>query len=848
MNNPDIQILDILKKVEKPGRYLGNEWNAVRKEWDSASVRVVLAFPDTYEIGQSGLGIKILYHLINENPRYLAERVFSPWKDMEKELLNSGRKIWSLESRRPLSDFDLLGFTLQYEMTYTNILAILNLSGIPLKADERTSEYPLVMGGGPCVFNPEPLAAFFDFFVLGDGEEVILEILEKFAALKSQGASRKEKLAELAKIEGVYVPSFYDVKYNDSGTIARVIPLDGAPEKISRRVVEDLDKAFFPSKPVVPYVEAVQDRAVLEVFRGCTRGCRFCHAGSVYRPVRERSPERLFKLAKEIVSNTGYEELSLVSLNCSDYSRIKELARKLVEEYKGKYLGISLPSLRMDSFSLDLARMVQTLRRTGLTFAPEAGTQRMRDVINKGITEDDILTTASYAREAGWDSLKFYFMIGLPTETMDDVRGIIDIVMKVLKKTSMKLRVGVSPFVPKAHTPFQWHPQERIDSLKEKTGMLRKFLRHRKILFDCHIPELSFIEGVFSRGDRRLSQVLESAWNLGCRFDGWSEEFKFEKWKEAFERSGINPEFYTSRLRQFSEILPWDHLASRLDKEFFLSQAQSAVSETTLGDCRWNDCSACGVCSGEIENKLYGGGDNHSEEPFEFNKEEIKSLRKGLYRIRIKFSKLGDLKLISHLDLMRTFERAMRRANFPLAYTEGFHPRPRLYFASALSLGYVSTGEWLDIELAERREALEIKEKLKEELPEGIEILRCREIPLRADDLQSRIGLSLYNIELVNVDARLFSKEIIEEKLSQEETPLKRKDKDVRLGEFLESFRIIKFNNDFCNLELGIRVLPTGALKPDELLKQVLGLQQSNFGKIERTALLVREGAVWIEP
>lgn len=600
----------LLPRVSKPARYAGSEWNEVRKSHQEVDVTFALAFPDVYEVGMSHLGSKILYHELNKRQDTAAERVFSPWTDMEGEMRTAGVPLFSLETRTPVRDFDFLGITLQYELTYTNTLNLLDLAGIPLKTAGRTDEHPLVIGGGPCAFNPEPLAGFFDLFAIGDGEEIIHEIIEVYKRWKvSEGrpGGRAEILDRLSRIEGIYVPSFYAAEYGTDGRVKQVDPIRAeAPFPIRRRVVEDLDEVDLPTRPVVPYLDVVHDRAMLEVFRGCTRGCRFCHAGTVYRPVRERSPEKVLRYAEELLRGTGHDELSLVSLSSSDYSGIKRAVRELVDRYEKEGVGVSLPSLRVDTFSVGLAGEVQKLRKGGLTLAPEAGSQRLRDVINKGVTEEDIFSSVRAAFEAGWTAVKLYFMIGLPTETDEDLdgiahlaHGIIHIYQEVTagkKAKPPRITVSVSSFVPKAHTPFQWEPQVPVDELQRRQKYLVGKLRDRRIEFNWHDSRVSFIEAVFSRGDRRLAAALEAAWKKGCKFDGWTELFKYEAWLEAFAETGTDPGFYADRRREYDEVFPWDHIESGLDKGFLIEDHRRALRGQLIPDCRWNPCGSCGVC------------------------------------------------------------------------------------------------------------------------------------------------------------------------------------------------------------------------------------------------------------
>ncbi|NMA65077.1 MAG: TIGR03960 family B12-binding radical SAM protein [Clostridiaceae bacterium] len=594
---------DILLNVKKPAKYTGNEWNMVRKNPEDVDVRFAFCFPDDYEIGMSHLGMKILYHILNKREDSYCERVFAPWVDMEEKLKQNNIRLFSLETYTPLYEFDMVGFTLQYEMSYTNIINMLDLGGIPVFAKDRTGNMPFVLAGGPCAVNPEPLADFVDFFVIGEAEEVINEIIDEYKAWKKSGQSREQFLLCIAKIEGVYVPAFYDVTYNDDGTINSIKPnREEVPAKVKRRIIDNLDEVDFPDDIIVPYVGTVHDRIMLEIFRGCIRGCRFCQAGFIYRPLRERSYEKLLNLAKSSVEKTGYEEISLVSLSTSDYSKLPDLCNNLIEYTENNKVNLSLPSLRVDNFSLGLMEKASKVRKSGLTFAPEAGTQRLRDVINKGIIEEDLFTSVKMAVGGGWNSVKLYFMMGLPTETIEDVEGIGELGIKLLEACrdvpngkSLKITLSTSCFVPKPFTPFQWEPMDEIENLMEKQFHLKdKIKKNRRITYNYHDAKLSMLEAVLARGDRKTGQVLYTAWKKGCKFDGWAEFFDFRKWMKAFEECGIDPKFYANRKRVFSEVLPWDHINIGVTKKFLQSECEKAYNEQLTQNCAAN-CSYCGV-------------------------------------------------------------------------------------------------------------------------------------------------------------------------------------------------------------------------------------------------------------
>ena len=600
------RIESLMATVQKPVRYMGGEFNSVMKNPDEVDVRFAFLFPDTYEVGMSHLGMKILYHAINRRPYAWCERVFSPWVDMADAMRAAGVPLFSLESRTPVSEFDLLGVTLQYEMSFTNVLDALDLAGLPLRAADR-KEGPFVIAGGPCAFNPEPLAPFVDLVALGDGEVETIEVVDCYRAWKASGAPREAFLQEAAKIRGVYVPALYDVAYNGDGTVARVAPKpgSGAPEVVRKAMVADLNSAEYPEKLIVPYGEVVHNRIMLEIFRGCTRGCRFCQAGMIYRPVRERSPEKLMEIAQKLVGATGYDEISLMSLSSGDYSCLPELAREMVERFAARRVRISLPSQRIDNVLTETLRETQKVKKTALTLAPEAGTQRLRDVINKGVTEDDLVRSVTDAFEQGWSAVKLYFMIGLPTETDEDVLAIAELarlvrrcyfsVPKERRAPGLRITVSASVFVPKNFTPFQWEAQLDAETVVRRQKLLRDALREVKgVDFKYHAPDVSFIEAVFARGDRRLADVLERAYRLGCRFDGWSDQFRYDLWLKAFEEIGLDPAFYALRERPVGEVFPWDHLDCGVTKAFLAREREKAARGETTHDCR-KGCVGCGV-------------------------------------------------------------------------------------------------------------------------------------------------------------------------------------------------------------------------------------------------------------
>ena len=600
----------ILSRVQKPARYTGGEYNAVVKDRRSVDTRVALCFPDTYEIGMSNLGVRILYGLMNEQEGVWCERVFAPWGDMEAEMRREGLSLYGLESGDPISGFDVIGFSLGYELAYTNVLNMLDLAGLPLRTADRGEESPLIIAGGTCAYNSEPLAPFIDIFCLGEGEDVLLELLELYRRARNEGWRRRELLVAAARIPGLYVPSLYEVTYGEDGVVTAVTPTEGAPSVVTKRIVQDFEHSYFPTKTIVPSTEIVHDRVMLEVFRGCIRGCRFCQAGYAYRPVRPRSPQRLLEQGIAACRDSGYQEMTLSSLSTSDYRPLEGLCDGLLDWCEPHKVSLSLPSLRADNFSMGLMERLQHARKSGLTFAPEAGTQRLRDAINKNVTEEDLLTSCRTAFSGGWSSVKLYFMLGLPTETDEDVLGIAELARKVLqvwrdvtpnRRRGCRITVSTACFVPKPHTAFQWEPQVEREEYLRRVKLLRDNMREKSITYHWHDPETSFLEAVFSRGDRRLADAIEAAWRDGAKFDSWSEYFSLERWLKALAACGLDPAFYANRTRSRDEVLPWSCVSTGVRPEFLWRARELAYQARITPDCR-KQCTGCGA------DKLYTGG------------------------------------------------------------------------------------------------------------------------------------------------------------------------------------------------------------------------------------------------
>lgn len=740
-----------LLSFQKPSRYINNEVNAIYKE---APLKVVLAFPDIYEIGMSHLGLKILYKIINDLSFASAERVFSPWTDLEAEMKANGILLSSLESNRPLKDFDIVGFSLQYELSYTTVLNMLYLGGIPLRAEERnnssfSNRYPLVIAGGPCTVNPLPMSPFIDAFLVGDGEEAIKEILDTFYRWKMSGDSKKESLLHaLSEIEGIYVPF---VHYNPPSP-----PLEkggkGGFEKrgngeVKRRFIESLDNAPYPDKPIVPYTSIIHDRVNIEVSRGCPMGCRFCQAGMIYRPVRERSPEKALEIAENSLNNTGYEEVAFTSLSAGDYSCLLHIVKEFNKRFAKNKIALSLPSLRVASINHDLLKEISAVRKTGFTIAPEAGTDRLRRVINKDFTEEDYEHALKTLFEEGWHNLKLYFMIGLPTERDEDIEAIpkmVKMALKIAKQYTgrfVNIKIGVSPFVPKPHTPFQWYGQSSSDELKRKKDYIKNTLTKRGFKIKGHDVEMSLLEATFSRGDERLAPLIEKAWSLGCRLDGWSEVFDFEKWKMAMDFTGINVEDFAKKTYEKSDILPWDKIDIGVTKEFLWKEYQKAFSGEITPDCR-KTCHNCGLgCKTSVISHPALSFWQPQGLPLHATR------RFKPVKIRVEFSKTGRLKYLSHLELVTVLHRAIRKAGFPLEYSTGFHPSPKISFGPPLGVGIAGLSEYFDMEIAPPFDLITNRIKLNTMLPEGVCVKETSVIPVKVESLSSFITRYEYEIK-----------------------------------------------------------------------------------------------------
>ena len=719
-------------KIVRPSRYLGGEINSIKKDPRQVEVSIALAFPDVYEIGMSHSGLKILYQILNAQNWLAGERVFAPWVDLETELRTRNIPLTSLESGRPLSEFDIVGFSLQHELCYTNILSMLDLAHVPFLSEQRGSDDPLIIAGGPACFNPEPVAKIFDAMVIGDGEEAALSICRTVREWKRDARKSKgELLRELSKLRGIYIPSFFEVEYDAKGLIRSVKGLDKGYTAVEKAIVPDLDSYPFPSQQIVPFTELVHDRFTIEISRGCSRGCRFCQAGMIYRPVRERHPLEILRAAECGLNETGFEDLSLLSLSSGDYSCVVPLLKELMARIADRHVAVSFSSLRMDSVVSELMKEVKKVRKTSFTVAPEAGSQRLRDIINKGLTDDQILEPARQIYEGGWNLIKLYFMIGLPYEQDSDIMAIVELSKKISRlaphgRKKQVLNVSVACFVPKAHTPFQWMPQLGLKESKRRINFIRERLAGRRVKVKWNKPEASWLEGIFSRGDRRLSDVVIAAWNNGARFDSWTEHFNVDIWKKAFQNHSIDPDFYLLRHRDRDEIMPWDHIKPGVCKEFLAQEWEKALEGEKTPDCR-ERCLGCGVCDDRgISPVLFNGSHWFDETVAAQPKQSTGTFK----RYRLHFAKLEKAQYLSHLELARLFIRAFGRSGLDLVYSGGYHPMPKVSFATALPVGVESLSEVMDIHVKDSEHPSLSTERLNGELPSGIRVLFTEEVSI----------------------------------------------------------------------------------------------------------------------
>jgi len=819
---------EFLSIVSKPVRYLGSEIHSIRKDPAEVKLRFCLAFPDVYEVGMSHLGIQILYHILNTKKEVACERAFAPWVDMEKVLRERRTPLSSLESSTPLKQFDIVGFSLQYELCLTNVLSMLDLSNIPLFSTERDDRFPIIIAGGPLTFNPAPVAGFFDAMVIGDGEEAVLEICDlalqwKEARGKEAGARKEDLLKSLAQLEGVYVPSVHTEE-----------------QRIRKRVVSDIDQTPFPTCPIVPYMKVIHDRLNMEIARGCKRGCRFCEAGFIHRPYRERSPESIHRILDASLKQTGYEELSLLSLSAGDYSSIELLLSDLMDQLESKKVAVSFPSLRIESVVGHLAEEVKRVRKTGFTIAPEAGTERLRSVINKELDEKVFFRGLSELFSKGWKNIKLYFMMGLPTEKEEDLRGIFELARMIAslgekQKVHPNISVSVSTFVPKPHTPFQWEAQIPLEEMKEKLRFIRDGIKKNHLRFKWQDPHLSFLEGIFSTGDRNLSPVLAEAYRLGCRFDGWSDQFRYFLWEEAFQKTGLKMDAHT-RKKKFEEILPWSLVETGVDARFLWEEYQRGLQEKHSPPCVAENCHRCGICNGEtIGVRESGRAEARSSKRGGGQGIQKRQRRK---KIRLRFRKVGEMRFLSHLELAHLFYRASKRAGLPLCFSEGFHPMPRIIFATALPVGMESLTEIVDMECEGKITPPEVAEKLNQTLPPGIEIVEAEEVPLFFH-LSSLPHPSVYWIPLDHVLSREETGLKIKEALDKRELVIhqerdgKRRSVDIR--GLIERMEIKEGAGEKpqWGVELALRRTGGRTAKPIEVVRAVMGLEGESLAELK---------------
>jgi radical SAM family uncharacterized protein/radical SAM-linked protein len=817
---------DILGQVQTPTRYAGNEVNAVKKDLDQMDLTFGLVFPDLYEIGTSHFGIQILYSILNREKNIAAERFFTPAQDMEHLMAEKNIPCLSMESQKELSSFDIIGISLLYELNFTNILAMLSLSKIPFYADERDDTFPLIIGGGPCAFNPEPLAPFFDAFVIGDGEEVIKLIAGEVIQFKKQGDGNKQDLLRLlSKIEGVYVPSFFIPQWDEKG-IQKLTPLYEDYTTVKRAFLPELTLDNFPMDPIVPYAKPVHDRLRLEIARGCSRGCRFCQAGMIYRPVRERSVEDLLKIAKFSLKSTGYSEMSLLSLSTGDYSSLPQLIQQLLAMNQGQCNSISLPSIRAEKLTPELMELIKTVRKTGFTIAPEAGTQRLRDIINKNLTEESISATVENALELGWKNIKLYFMMGLPFEEMDDIEGICRMSTQLATdhaKGKKGITVSIAAFIPKAHTPFQRHSQMTMEQTDEKLQYLKDNLRHKKIKLKWQDTRMSLIEGVFARGDRKLAPLLVSAFEKGCRQDGWTDKFNFNLWQKAFEDTGIDPLFYTARKRDEDEPLPWDHIDSGVTDSFLKKEFKLSEKCALTKDCRDHDCTGCGVCDfKKIQPVLHEVKPILVKSPMGVAPTLLPDDAFGKFDVI--FSKLDRARFFGHLELATIIERAIKRAGLVVKYSKGFNPSMKLSFENALPLGMESEEEKLFIFLEMGTRPEEVEYALNKVLPPGLHVIDCRHhSKLRQEDNTKafyQIRFSDPCLTQASIDQFLALDEFIVEDRS--------KKGKIRRTDLRQSVKRISLI-DKTSIQMALQQYNTRTIRPTEVLAKYFNIDEGTL-------------------
>jgi len=840
---------EILPFVNKPGRYLGHEYNGIVKDWDKTALHCALIFPDLYEIGMSHQGLQILYHIVNGQANMLAERCYCPAKDMEELLRENDLPLCSVENSRPLLDFDFIGFTLPYELCYTNILTILDLAKIPFRSTDRDENIPIIIGGGSCSLNPEPVADFFDAILLGDGEEAVLEIAACLQLAKEDKLTRCETLLKLAAVQGVYIPSLFEPCYNETGTLTEIKALNPDFPNVSKRVLSDLSALDHLLHPLVPNSSIVHDRLGVEVARGCTRGCRFCQAGMIYRPVRERNPEQIFELANTGIENSGFNELALLSLSTGDYSCLGTVLPQLMDRFADEATSVSMPSMRVGTLTQDLMDQIKRVRKTGFTLAPEAGSERLRRVINKGITEEDLLQTSKDAFGLGWKVMKLYFMIGLPGETDEDIEAIADLAKKTKQvgnesggRGRQQINVSVGTFVPKPHTPFQWNEQIPMSDSHEKIRQLKKALPRKGINLKWHDPEMSFLEGVFSRGDRRLSALLESVWKKGARLDGWSDFFDLSRWQEAAQECSLVLDDFL-RERALNETLPWQHLSSGVDESFLKEELQKSYTETYTPDCRYHDCQKCGLCDFKtikpvVIDRKRGQEEAVADHKREESRPDSRTRQNNedphFYYV-VSYSRMGDICYLGHLEILQIVFRILRRAKIKTNFSQGFNPSPKVSFSPAMPVGTQSLAEYFIMDLPTPLDNLEdAKNRLNKQMPPGLEVLN---IELSNGSVPQRI-VSSYRIMLkhsLTKDEDNRFKHFLAKEECFVSRIRKRKVKEINIRPLVASLDLIDKNT--LALEL-ISIASTAGVKPLEAVAAILGKKPEDF----LTSVVIKTG------
>jgi radical SAM family uncharacterized protein/radical SAM-linked protein len=820
---------ELLLAADKPSRYIGCEVNSIYKE--KAEINFLLAFPDTYEVGMSHLGLKILYEILNGIPFVAAQRCFAPWPDREKQLRQAFLPLTSLETQRPLADFDIVGFSLQYELSYTNLLNMLELGGIPLRRSSRREEDPLIIAGGPCCYNPAPLIYFIDAFVIGEGEEAVREIAEAILECKKNNLSRQQSILRLSRISGIYVPTVHD------GTCI-----------IKKRKVIDLNTWPYPVAPVVPLMQTIHDRVTLEIARGCTHGCRFCQAGMLWRPYRERRPALIKEMAEMSLTATGYDEISLLALSSGDYSCLEPLLKDLMNRYYSDRVALALPSLRVESLNPVLIEEIKRTRKTSFTLAPEAGTDKMRRIINKGNTSEDLLATIDKVFSAGWKSIKLYFMIGLPGETQDDLEGIINLSYQALRaaKNRGQVTISLSTFVPKPHTPFQWHRQISLPETYAKQDFIRSRIRSRNLSVKWHDPRMSLLEGLFSRGDENIGRLLETAFKKGCRFDGWTDVLNFDLWLASLAETAINPEDYI-RERNLYDTLPWDNIDCEVNREFMLAEREKAAECQETEDCRTSGCQRCGVCDFEKTKNVFSPIEDkpdqaaHSFGTFFPNQPIIEK------RYRLTFTKASRARFLSHLELSAALTRALRRSSLSLSYSAGFHPHPKISFAVATSVGMESLEEFADVTAQKYHGNLAFLEyEINSALPDGMKILEIRELAFGEKDLAQSVRGFCFELNLpasITDDRIIYMEDNMQKFLTAPEFTIKRKAKgkiitrDIRpfVEEIISNFKEKKVLST-------IRHAQQGSARPQDIIEHILGFSEEEVKQIRvvKTATLLK--------